>query len=486
MARRGRPRHPDILTPREWEVLSLIREGLSNAQIAERLGISVDAAKYHVSEILSRIGVSSREEAAAWKPEPPSAQVLRPAWARAFVRWWPALAWLGAGAALAGVGLLIWGAAHSGGDDDSQALQSATSSPASTISPAPTAPVGQPITPSDATASLPTLGDPDHYWYPLVGSGDEIILASMPTKSLHADTDPWNYYLWDVKSGAMTQLWSDPGGTQENASVLDGDWYIAVRRGFGGTGAYDQWTLTLRNIQTGELRNIAQADPGAPTHDSPRGYLVPGISGGHVVWADTVAAGDGSPRDRIRLYDIQTGQTTSVAEADTANEQLWSSSVHGDWVAWLYTDDTSTEVRSHNLATGQEFINPAGDDAYSASLMTDQLIVWDEQVSGGSYDKHLLDFHFGYDQIIAAKQGFGTYVDERFFSWDPATISGGQVPSGLYDLQADSLRPLIPTLAALTNVGHVIGNWFVWQNVPLVGSEYRDDQGHWDLMPLPD
>ena len=27
MTKRGRPRHPDILTPREWEVLTLLREG---------------------------------------------------------------------------------------------------------------------------------------------------------------------------------------------------------------------------------------------------------------------------------------------------------------------------------------------------------------------------------------------------------------------------------------------------------------------------
>jgi len=69
MGRRGRPPHPDVLTPREFEVLALLREGLSNPEIAERLAISRDGVKYHVSEILGKLGLSSREEAARWSPE---------------------------------------------------------------------------------------------------------------------------------------------------------------------------------------------------------------------------------------------------------------------------------------------------------------------------------------------------------------------------------------------------------------------------------
>jgi DNA-binding CsgD family transcriptional regulator len=64
--RRGRPPYPDVLTPREQEVLALLREGLTNEQIGVRLGISEHGAKYHVAEILSKLGVSSRQEAARW------------------------------------------------------------------------------------------------------------------------------------------------------------------------------------------------------------------------------------------------------------------------------------------------------------------------------------------------------------------------------------------------------------------------------------
>ena len=66
---RGRPRHPETLTPRQQEVLELVREGMTNRQIAEQLGISPDAAKYHVSEIISRTGTTTREEAARWREE---------------------------------------------------------------------------------------------------------------------------------------------------------------------------------------------------------------------------------------------------------------------------------------------------------------------------------------------------------------------------------------------------------------------------------
>jgi NarL family two-component system response regulator LiaR len=51
------------LTPREREVLALLVKGLNNAEIARRLSISPSTAKAHVSNILSKMGVSNRAEA---------------------------------------------------------------------------------------------------------------------------------------------------------------------------------------------------------------------------------------------------------------------------------------------------------------------------------------------------------------------------------------------------------------------------------------
>jgi DNA-binding CsgD family transcriptional regulator/photosystem II stability/assembly factor-like uncharacterized protein len=101
MSRRGRPPHPDVLTPREWEVLALLREGLSNPEIADRLGISRDGVKFHVSEILTKLGVASREEAAAWSA---ASGRRRPWWALALAP--IGVAWRKAGWALGGAMLV--------------------------------------------------------------------------------------------------------------------------------------------------------------------------------------------------------------------------------------------------------------------------------------------------------------------------------------------------------------------------------------------
>lgn len=79
-------------TQRQREVLDLIARGKTNQDVADTLGISLDGAKWHMREILSKLGVESREEAAEyWRRRnnvtSRIARVARSLLAPAFARW---------------------------------------------------------------------------------------------------------------------------------------------------------------------------------------------------------------------------------------------------------------------------------------------------------------------------------------------------------------------------------------------------------------
>lgn len=71
-ANRGRPPHPVSaslivpLTARELEILTLLGEGLSNQEIADRLFIEPTTVKYHVAGILTKTGARDRLQAVVW------------------------------------------------------------------------------------------------------------------------------------------------------------------------------------------------------------------------------------------------------------------------------------------------------------------------------------------------------------------------------------------------------------------------------------
>jgi DNA-binding CsgD family transcriptional regulator/catechol 2,3-dioxygenase-like lactoylglutathione lyase family enzyme len=72
MARRtrGRPPHPDVLTPTEWSILDQWRHGLSRAAIARRREISEYGVRYHLRNITSKLGVATATELRQWPGVP--------------------------------------------------------------------------------------------------------------------------------------------------------------------------------------------------------------------------------------------------------------------------------------------------------------------------------------------------------------------------------------------------------------------------------
>lgn len=151
------------LTPRQRQVVELMARGYTNYQIGQALGISLDGAKWHVSEVIGKLDVTSREEAVArWREyNRPVARLSRALNAFAsieFLRW----ASLGvAGIAIAGVIVVV--VAVAGGSsgaappplaDPSQTPAPTSTSPAvvATASPIPNTPA-----PSVVVATAPPI-----------------------------------------------------------------------------------------------------------------------------------------------------------------------------------------------------------------------------------------------------------------------------------------------------------------------------------------
>lgn len=74
---RGRPPHPDTLTPAEWRVLDLVRHGLTRRQVAELRGTGQDAVKYHVANIAGKLGVRGMRELRHWPGYPITSRLRR-------------------------------------------------------------------------------------------------------------------------------------------------------------------------------------------------------------------------------------------------------------------------------------------------------------------------------------------------------------------------------------------------------------------------
>lgn len=124
MARTGWHQTRLDLSERQEEVLRLIAEGRTNYEIAQQLDISLEGAKYHVREIMTKLGVDSREKAAGWwrQQRRPLVRLRRA------LGWWPLWAGVGATAALGVAGLVVFVALLNSGGEDTRAGASTSAS----------------------------------------------------------------------------------------------------------------------------------------------------------------------------------------------------------------------------------------------------------------------------------------------------------------------------------------------------------------------
>jgi DNA-binding CsgD family transcriptional regulator/catechol 2,3-dioxygenase-like lactoylglutathione lyase family enzyme len=74
---RGRPRHDDVLTPAEWRVVHAVQHGMTNREIAGRRGISRDAVKFHVANVIAKLGLANRSALRQWFRPPKGSALSR-------------------------------------------------------------------------------------------------------------------------------------------------------------------------------------------------------------------------------------------------------------------------------------------------------------------------------------------------------------------------------------------------------------------------
>jgi DNA-binding CsgD family transcriptional regulator/catechol 2,3-dioxygenase-like lactoylglutathione lyase family enzyme len=75
--RRGRPPHEDVLTPAEWKVTHAVQHGMTNRAIAERSGVSRNGVKFHVANVLGKLGLPDRKALRHWFQAPKGSALIK-------------------------------------------------------------------------------------------------------------------------------------------------------------------------------------------------------------------------------------------------------------------------------------------------------------------------------------------------------------------------------------------------------------------------
>jgi len=425
MKRRGRPPHPDILTPREWEVLDLLRAGLTNEQIANQLGISLQGAKFHVSEILGKLQLPDRRAAAAWRP--PERRRVAPVLAPLFFvprRLASAARWRASQLALAIGSALVLAVVVGTAVVAAVLLLRSRAGP-----------------PSAQPGQLEVGANVD---VPLLLHGDRLGVSSLDGATPDAFTPPGTY--GDVQFDAAGRiLYYVPAGQQPGFyRVEDG----SSRRVIPVANPVNQYSIPTTAAWSPDGSRAAWIESDgrlriAGPDTQPRTVALDGIGG--LLWApagDRLMAWTAGPQ--VWIVDADTGVTTRTAASPP---DAWSAGGDIAWIepspdgsgagSMMLSREGGTEV--HNL--GPVFIPPEGGGGPAPSFSPDgRYLAWAGASSLTSTSQlHVVEVRTA--TAVAARCPACPIPVYGGMVWPPAGVSDAQIRGAVDGGALVSLSP---------------------------------------------
>jgi hypothetical protein len=309
---------------------------------------------------------------------------------------------------------------------------------------------------------------------PIAAFGDRFVVQKMYLK--RPAEHPVEYEMWDSRTGQFSSLWSVPAGTINEFGVSEGSWLAIVETGY--SLPLPKWSLIVRDVDSGEVRTIAESDsriPGlaAGIQLGPAGFApLPAIGAGRVAWTEFFVSDTQIVGKRIQLYDIASQKTTTIAEIEDASKgDLQSPSLGGTDAAWLSWDERGEpRIVIRSLTSGSTEVFAIGGDPYSCALSGDgRLVAWDDTqyAQQGTRAKYALNRDAGEVRRYSESRGWGTYTSGHHVSWIP-----WEDEAGFYDMSRN-IKYELDLQGAKSVFATVMGGWYVWQETrdTGVGSE---------------
>ncbi|MEX0782454.1 MAG: LuxR C-terminal-related transcriptional regulator [Dehalococcoidia bacterium] len=309
--------HERELNGRQREILRLVEAGHTNREIADMLGLSVDGAKWNVSEILTKLGLATREEAAEywrWRHSGVWARV-RGLLAAPLVK-----VAAGAAGAVAAVGI---GAAvmFSGGDE---------------------------ATPERLTPDQPFVLEA------VVTKYDRSRLADtpMPDAAAQQVVEDQHEVSWSHRDSAHTrweavQTKSFEGRWQSTSFVADGqrEWHI------------EDGTVTHRPVDPGAQRSVYSLTTFGPTHQPD----IPSLM------AALLPGGASQMHVEIVGNDVLLGRETVIIEYGAEMTYSWNGNDYRTGLLRMWVDPETMMILRHDVDSGR-FLAEVTSLQYGATL----------------------------------------------------------------------------------------------------------------------